>query len=308
MDPVRHVCTKVIETQKARDNDLQRQEQVNADRGAGQSGPGGVRTPIHVCPVDERDDAMKYLLSICTDGVATPEKAAVMQREMPSWIEEMDARGSRVYGHALKGDETATTVRVRDGQTLVSDGPFAESKEFIGGFDILECADDAEAIDAAAKHPVSWFHAVEVRRFSEEDDGGDGTGDIRPTPGEPGSGMRYLLMMCLDGIPGTPEEEASVRADGSAWLEELNANGVPAVGHALQHADTATTVRVRGGETLLSDGPFTESREFIGGYTILDCADLDAAIEIAAKHPLARFHMVEVRPFSDDPLGDERSD
>ena len=68
-------------------------------------------------------------------------------------------------------------------------------------------------------------------------------------------------------------------------------------GHPLQHKETATTVRVRDGETLLSDGPFIETKEFIGGIDVINCAGREQAIEIAAAHPLARHHMIEVRPF-----------
>jgi hypothetical protein len=59
----------------------------------------------------------------------------------------------------------ATTVRVRDAEVLLSDGPFAESKEQIAGFDIIECADLDEAIEVAAKHPVAAFGSIEVRPF-----------------------------------------------------------------------------------------------------------------------------------------------
>ena len=66
------------------------------------------------------------------------------------------------------GCRDATTVRVRDGQTLVADGPFAETKEQIGGFDILECADLDEAIELASKHPVAKFGTLELRPFWRE--------------------------------------------------------------------------------------------------------------------------------------------
>ena len=69
----------------------------------------------------------------------------------------MDARGVRLLGNGLEGLETARTVRVRDGETLVSDGPFADTKEYIGGLDILDCESLDEAIEVAAKHPVSWY-------------------------------------------------------------------------------------------------------------------------------------------------------
>ncbi len=59
----------------------------------------------------------------------------------------------------------------------------------------------------------------------------------------------------------------------------------------------ATTVRVRGGETLLSDGPFIETKEFIAGIDVVSCADRQQAIQLAASHPIARYHAIEVRPF-----------
>ena len=110
---------------------------------------------------------MNYVLFICSEGNATPEKMAVMQREVPGWVEEMDGRGVRLLGRELELPETAVTVRVRDGETLVSDGPFAETKEFVAGLDLLECAELDEAMEVAAKHPTSWFHMIEIRPFSD---------------------------------------------------------------------------------------------------------------------------------------------
>ena len=70
---------------------------------------------------------MKYLLLIRADGMPAPEELAVMQRELPGWVEKMDGRGVRLFGRELDLPETAATVRVRDGETLVTDGPFAET-------------------------------------------------------------------------------------------------------------------------------------------------------------------------------------
>ena len=101
---------------------------------------------------------MKYaVFVICNDGLPAPEELAVMQRECPGWAEEMERRGVRLLGRELDLPETAATVRVRDGHTLVTDGPFAETKEFMAGFDLLECASLDEAIEVTAKCPVSWF-------------------------------------------------------------------------------------------------------------------------------------------------------
>jgi len=76
---------------------------------------------------------------------------------------ELDRRGAGRGGARLRPVADATTVRVRDGEMLVSDGPFAETKDFIGGLDIIECADLDEAIELAARHPYASSGCIEVR-------------------------------------------------------------------------------------------------------------------------------------------------
>ena len=150
---------------------------------------------------------MKYLMIICgnteysSDGHAAPENLAVMQREIPRWVEEMDGRGVRLFGRELDLPETGASVRVRDGETLVTDGPFAETKEFIAGFDLLECSNRDEAIEVAAKCPVSWFHTLEIRPFAD----GLRLGEQAPAfgRGEDGAATPYLLVMWAGGTePG----------------------------------------------------------------------------------------------------------
>jgi len=260
-------------------------------------------------PKRQNRGTMKYLLFICADGLeGTTEDLAEIREGMPAWLEEMDRRGIRVYGHALKPVETAVTVRVRGGETLLSDGPFAETKEVIAGIDILDCDNLDDAVEAAALHPLSRFHKVEVRPFYSPEPGGVPGPAEEEQPGPPieeiSAGGRFLLMMCLDGIPEAPEVEEAIMRDGLAWYDELKAAGVAVYGAALNHADTATTVRVRDGETVLTDGPFAETKEFIGGFTIIDCEGQREAVRLAAKHPLARHHMVEVRQFASHELGD----
>jgi hypothetical protein len=95
-----------------------------------------------------------------------------------------------------------------------------------------------------------------------------------------------------------PTAEPYVRDEDNivAWVEEMGARGVDLAGDRLRPASAARTVRVRGGKTLTTDGPFAESHEFIAGYGIIECADLDEAIEVASKHPMARFGRIELRP------------
>lgn len=110
--------------------------------------------------------------------------------------------------------------------------------------------------------------------------------------------MRYMLMICGDESTGKSMEDAGiVGCDG--WTEEMEGRGVLRGGAGLRPPDDATTVRVRGDEVLLSDGPFAETKDQIGGFSLIECADLDEAVEVASKHPAARYGTVEVRPLWD---------
>jgi hypothetical protein len=238
---------------------------------------------------------MKYVCFIWAEGLPAPEELAVLQREIPAWVEEMDARGVRLFGRELDLPETAATVRVRDGQTLVTDGPFAETKEFLAGFDLLECSGLDEAIEVAAKCPVSWFQALEIRPFM------DGL-RLREEAfafgrGEDGADRPYALMMWMGGTPAAPFDDQAVMDEGEAWLQDLDTRGLQVLGNALQGIDAARTIRVRDGQTLISDGPFAETKEFIAGIDVVRAADRQQAVELAAAHPIARYHAIEVRPF-----------
>ena len=111
--------------------------------------------------------------------------------------------------------------------------------------------------------------------------------------------MRYLLMICTEETTdeaSSPEEQAAGMAEYGAFMEEMGTRGVLQGGERLRPTTDATTVRVRDGETVTSDGPFAETKEQVGGYFVVDCKDLDEAIEVAAKIPGARFGSIEVRP------------
>jgi hypothetical protein len=118
--------------------------------------------------------------------------------------------------------------------------------------------------------------------------------------------MKYLLTIYGDesGLSDvTPEESAQVMAAYEAFSREVAEAGVMRGGEGLQPSATATTVRVRDGERMLTDGPFAETREQLGGYYLLDCPDLDAAIGWAAKIPGAAHGAIEVRPVMDYEAG-----
>ena len=110
--------------------------------------------------------------------------------------------------------------------------------------------------------------------------------------------MRYMMLIyeTESNEEMSPEALDQVIADYNAFGAEMRERNLYLAGDALHPATTATSVRVRNGETLTTDGPFAETKEQLGGFYILDCADLDEAVECAAKIPGARTGTVEVRP------------
>jgi len=111
--------------------------------------------------------------------------------------------------------------------------------------------------------------------------------------------MEYLLLIYAnendDPRPGTPEGDAFMNAYW-AYTEEVQQKKLMQGSNALQPISTATTVCVRDGKTQTTDGPFAETKEQLGGYYLLDCKDLDEAIEYAAKIPSAKHGTIEIRP------------
>jgi hypothetical protein len=111
--------------------------------------------------------------------------------------------------------------------------------------------------------------------------------------------MQYLLMIYSNEKDepnfGSPEGDAHMSAY-FGFTEEVKAKKLMLGSNALEGVSTATTVRVRDGNTQATDGPFAETKEQLGGYYLLDCKDLDEAIEYAAKIPSAKFGSVEIRP------------
>jgi hypothetical protein len=111
--------------------------------------------------------------------------------------------------------------------------------------------------------------------------------------------MRFLLLISADeDVAAAAMTEGGFDRFG-AWLDDLRRRGVLRAHEGLHPSGTATTVRVRGDEVLLTDGPFIEGREQIGGLALIDCADLDEAVEIAAGHPATAIGQVEIRPVRD---------
>lgn len=111
--------------------------------------------------------------------------------------------------------------------------------------------------------------------------------------------MRYMLLINVDpaAYAGVSQEEQGVLfQEYFAVTDEMDKRGVRESGAPLQPINMATTIRIRNGKTITTDGPFAETKEHLVGYYILNCKNLDEALEFASKIPDARFGSVEVRP------------
>ena len=115
--------------------------------------------------------------------------------------------------------------------------------------------------------------------------------------------MQYMLIHYIDEalLNAWEDGEADLSPDDdrdlTAWDEEMDSRGILIGGGRLTLPRASTTLRVRDGELLITDGPFAETKEQIAGYSVLECEDLDQAIEIASRHPTARFGAFELRPY-----------
>jgi hypothetical protein len=230
---------------------------------------------------------MRYLQILTVDPDLAEQRSHEADALFPSWIEEVNSLGAGLHGSRLRPPEDATTIKIRDGRLIITDGPYAETKEQIGGYDVLECASLDEAVRLAVGHPHALIGSVEVRALPD-------SAPAVPLP-EPGEGKtRYMMLVCTDPAvdPGVFDHMEPV----DPWVAETDSRGIRVFGSELEPPEAARTVRVRQDRAIVTDGPFAETKEQIAGFDLLDCADLDEAIEIAARHPMARGGILEVRP------------
>jgi hypothetical protein len=231
---------------------------------------------------------MRYMLIYTSDPDLDSQWGDETRAGLSSWLEEAARTGTGLQGAGLRPTAEAVTVKVRGGELLISDGPYAENKEQVVGYDVIECASQEEAVRWAARHPHSWTGSAEVRALPDR-------APAAPLP-EPGEGkVRYMMLVCTD--PAVDPEEFTRIEPVDPWVVEMNGRGVRRFGSELAPPGSARTVRVRDEHTLVTDGPFAETKEQIAGFDVLDCAGLDEAVEVASRHPMARLGILELRPF-----------
>jgi hypothetical protein len=108
---------------------------------------------------------MEYLLLVCVETPFNPADPEELHRQTLAWVDEMDRTGVRLLGSRLRSATEARTVRIRENEVVVSDGPFAESKEKLGGFDVIKCADFDAAVEVASRHPMAKHGVIEIREL-----------------------------------------------------------------------------------------------------------------------------------------------
>jgi hypothetical protein len=114
--------------------------------------------------------------------------------------------------------------------------------------------------------------------------------------------MMYLLLVCWDRermdaqTEPDPADPGDASEEGFPWLDDLRARGIWKIGDQLAPPRRARSVRVRGGKTMVTDGPFAETKEALGGFDLIECGSLEEAVQIAAAHPVAQSGTIEVRP------------
>jgi hypothetical protein len=244
---------------------------------------------------------MKYMMLIygAEDAWTQDERRACMIDSLVV-CDELTAQAKYLGASPLQSVTTAASVRVRDGRTLVTDGPFAETIEQLGGYYLLELADLDEAIAVAARLPPAAKGTVEIRPLVAV----DGLPPERPLPTDTGDGSRTpFLLLCYDDeaawAAAGPEAQAEARSAAATLARRLSDEGRYLAASPLHPAATATCVRVRDGRRTITDGPFAETHEALGGYYLILAEDRAAAIRLAAQHPGARVGAVEVRPLFD---------
>jgi hypothetical protein len=224
---------------------------------------------------------MEFLLLI-EDAAGELPRADVGVEEMGKFARELADLGVLKSANGpLRPVAEGVRVRIEGGALLVTDGPFAEAREVVGGYFVVEAPDRAAASELAKRCPYTRAGRVDVRA----------TQHWRRS--EPTVGAQFLLLYLrppLEDGPDEPRFRAMV-----AHTEELRRRNVHLEGARLPPEVPPARVESRGGRTLVSDGPFAESKEVLGGYALIQAPSRTAAIEIAAQIPHARWGAIEVR-------------
>jgi hypothetical protein len=241
---------------------------------------------------------MRFLMLVKSDANA---EAGVMPdqkllSEMGAYNEELVKAGAMLAGEGLQASSKGARVRIAGKKTTVTDGPFAEGKELVAGYWVIQAKSKAEAVDWAKRVPFQDGE-IEVRQLFELEDfptdpaeKPDGWRDheeqfreAAPPARKPGT-TRFLLMLKADKNTeaGMPPNEKVLAAMGGL-IEEMAKAGVLLAGEGLQPTSKGARVQFAKGKRTVVDGPFTEAKELIAGYSLIQVPSKAEAIEWARR-------------------------
>ena len=205
-------------------------------------------------------------------------------------------------GEALQVSRAARTMRSKGGKVIVTDGPYAETKEQIGGLGVIEARDVEHAVELMSKHPALRFGPFEIRPID-----GDLTARCQPEAGDsdaPSEGTKFVCLGYGNESAWTAMSSSAREsriAECMAYDAVLRKYGQSLGGVALQSARTAKTLRSKGGKVLVTDGPYAETKELLGGVAINRFMDIDRAVEAWSQHPCLRLgDVLEIRPADEE--------
>jgi len=242
---------------------------------------------------------MKYMLLIYSPEHAwTPNEWNQCVATLMDICQEMAAEGKFLAASTLHPITTATTVRMRNGKAVFTTGPFTETIERLCGFYLIDVEQLDEAISIAGRLPPAKKGTAEIRPIFKLD--GLPAEKFEPESVAP---LRKFMFLCYDGEAAW--SAAGLEAHMAAMQEAVNLThrlvkqGQFLSASPLHPIATATSVRVRNEHRSVTDEPFTETREVLGGYYLILAKDQQAAVEIAAEHSGVQVGAVEVREVFD---------
>jgi hypothetical protein len=253
---------------------------------------------------------MKFLCLGYGDGEAwnaltQNDREAVIDRCF-DYDEELHRGGHWLEGgQALQAAETARTLQWKNGRVVVTDGPFTETKEQLGGVGVFEARDLDHAVELFARHPGLGLSAFEIRPVDEEAWRRNRETDERVrSAAPPADAVRFACLGYITEQVGagrsSAEFDAMVR-DCIAFDEARRRDGQWQGGIALQPPSTAKTLRLKRGQVVVTDGPYTEAKEWLGGVVVLGFRDPGHALEVMTTHPAIRYGIaIEIRAIDEE--------
>jgi hypothetical protein len=209
-------------------------------------------------------------------------------------------------GAALQPSRTAKTLRWHDGAAVVTDGPYAETKEQLGGLGVLEARDMTHAVDVMSKHPgLRYGTTFEIRPIDEEVLQRLQTSIAKWRAGVPvnENAVQFAAIgyNCEGGKNALPAGDFETLMQRCAAFDEMRIkNGQWLTGIKLGSARLAKTLRYDGGSVVVTDGPYAETKEALGGVVVLAVKDQNEAVALLSAHPALAFGVVmELRPINE---------